>query len=219
MRISDVLRELHDEFPSVSHSKLRFLEEQGLIEPVRTAAGYRQYSRADVERLRFVLTQQRDHYLPLRVIRERLDELDSGRGAPAVPAPRAVGAARAQAPQGPTLDEVAERGAVSRELVDDLVTAGLLRPTSAGRLDPRSVEVVTLAASLAEHGVEARHLRSLRSSADRHVDLVDQIVAPLRSQQAVSARAHAGALAVDLGELLARLHTTWVRAGVSDLAP
>ena len=78
MRISDVLRALRAEFPHVSHSKLRFLEEQGLIEPVRTASGYRQYSPADVERLRFVLVEQRDRYLPLKVIKDRLAALDAG---------------------------------------------------------------------------------------------------------------------------------------------
>jgi len=68
MRISDVLADLGPDFPTVTPSKLRFLEEQGLVEPVRTAGGYRQYSPADLERLRFVLRQQRDRYLPLRVI-------------------------------------------------------------------------------------------------------------------------------------------------------
>jgi DNA-binding transcriptional MerR regulator len=219
MRISDVLRDLRDEFPSVSHSKLRFLEEQGLIEPVRTSAGYRQYSRADVERLRFVLVQQRDHYLPLRVIRERLDELDSGNGVQPAPAPRAAKNPREVAPQWPTLRAAAELAGVPRSVVDDLVAAGVLQPTADGRLDPQSLEIISLAAGLAEHGIEARHLRSLRSAADRQVALVEQVVAPWRSQQSVAARAQAGALAVELGELFARLHTAWVRRGVSELGP
>ncbi|NLF05124.1 MAG: MerR family transcriptional regulator, partial [Actinomycetales bacterium] len=84
MRISDVLAALGGEFPAVSHSKLRFLEEQGLVTPVRTPAGYRQYSPADVERLRYVLRQQRDRYLPLKVIGEQLAELDAGRGSQAL---------------------------------------------------------------------------------------------------------------------------------------
>lgn len=78
MRISDVLAALQLEFPAVTPSKLRFLEEQGLVEPVRTPSGYRQYSPADVERLRFVLRQQRDRYMPLKVIGERLAALDAG---------------------------------------------------------------------------------------------------------------------------------------------
>ncbi|MEK8228987.1 hypothetical protein NKG05_28070 [Oerskovia sp. M15] len=86
-----------------------------------------------------------------------------------------------------------------------------------GQLDAWSLEVVRIAAALSEYGIEPRHLRLLRTSADRHVGLVEQVVAPWRSQQSASARAHAGALAGEVGELFAKLHTVWVRQGVGDL--
>lgn len=220
MRISDVLRALRTEFPHVSHSKLRFLEEQGLIEPVRTPAGYRQYSPADVERLRYVLVEQRDHYLPLKVIKDRLAALDSGAETEA-PVPRLAtadgDAGAASARRRYTVEALAAAGGVDRSLVDGLVEAGVLRPTTGGQLDAHALDVVVLAAGLAEHGIEPRHLRTLRTAADRHVSLVQQVVAPWRSQQTASARAHADTLATEIGELCARLHTVFVRQGVDDL--
>ncbi|MEN5073968.1 MerR family transcriptional regulator [Isoptericola cucumis] len=218
MRISDVLSLLGPEFPSVSHSKLRFLEDQGLIEPVRTPSGYRQYSAADVERLRFVLTEQRDSYLPLKVIKERLAEMDAGEPAPG-PAPRLAEATSADSPARRrwTAESVADATGTSTGFVQQLVSAGVLREGAGGQLDAGAPDVVRIASRLAEHGIEPRHLRSLRTSADRHVGLVDQLVAPYRSQQTPSARAQGAELAAEIGELLARLHTAWVRRGTGDL--
>jgi DNA-binding transcriptional MerR regulator len=216
MRISDVLRELGAQFPAVSHSKLRFLEEQGLIEPVRTAAGYRQYSPADVERLRFVLTEQRDSYLPLKVIKERLAAMDAGEDAEH-PAPRLAGD-DAPARRRWTIASVADVTGTEERFVEDLVKAGLLVQEGGGRLAPGSVDVVRLAAALAEYGIEPRHLRTFRTAADRQVALADQVVAPWRSQQSSAARGQAATMAAEIGELFARLHATWVRQGVADLA-
>ncbi|WP_425953609.1 MerR family transcriptional regulator [Xylanimonas sp. McL0601] len=219
MRISDVLAALGPEFGGISHSKLRFLEEQGLIHPVRTPAGYRQYSPADVERLRFVLTEQRDSYLPLKVIKERLAAMDAGEPAPG-PAPRLAGGT-AVAPDGSrrvwTTTTVAEATGVDPAFVHALIHAGLLKPGPGDRLDAGAPDVVRLAAQLAEHGIEPRHLRTLRASADRHVALVDQLVAPRRRQQTPSAQAQAATLASEVGELLARLHSAWLRRGVEEL--
>lgn len=215
MRISDVLRELGAQFPSVSHSKLRFLEEQGLIQPVRTAAGYRQYSPADVERLRFVLTEQRDSYLPLKVIKERLAAMDAGEDAEH-PAPRLAGEP-APSRRRWTVASVAEVTGTQERFVEELVRAGLVDTEGPGRLTPGAVDVVRLASALAEHGIEPRHLRSFRTAADRQVALADQVVAPLRSQQASAARGQAATTAAEIGELFARLHATWVRQGVEGL--
>ena len=88
MSIGEVLAQLRTEFPDVTISKIRFLESEGLVEPARTPSGYRKFSHADVARLRFVLATQRDHYLPLRVIKEHLDALDRGLEPPAVPGER-----------------------------------------------------------------------------------------------------------------------------------
>ena len=223
MRISDVLAALQLEFPTVTHSKLRFLEEQGLVEPVRTPAGYRQYSPADVERLRYVLRQQRDRYLPLKVIGEQLDALDAGDEG------EAPGLARLATQDGVratpavagrwTVTGLAAEAGVDEQLVTELVEAGVLRPGPRGHFDLWSRDVVVLAAALREHGIDARHLRAFRAAAERQVDLVDQVVAPWRGQHAASSRARAGTLAAEVGELCSLLHTVLVRAGVAELAP
>ncbi|GAA1409464.1 MULTISPECIES: transcriptional regulator FtsR [Oerskovia] len=220
MRISDVLRALRTEFPGVSHSKLRFLEEQGLIDPERTPSGYRQYSPADVERLRYVLLEQRDRYLPLKVIKENLAALDAGEVVenPALRLAASDGETETTAArQRYTVGSLATTVGVDVSLVEGLISAGVLRQAPGGQLDAWSLEVVQLAAALGEYGIEPRHLRLLRTSADRHVGLVEQVVAPWRSQQSSSARAHAGALAGEVGELFAKLHTVWLRQGVGDL--
>lgn len=223
MRISDVLAALRIEFPAVTNSKLRFLEEQGLVEPVRTPSGYRQYSPADIERLRFVLRQQRDRYLPLKVIGEQLDALDAGaEDEPAVPRAHLAAedgvAHRPAAPLRVSAATLAAEASVPVALVDDLVSAGVLRPTATGHFDPWAREVVVLASSLGEHGIDARHLRAFRAAAERQVDLVEQAVAPWRGQQSSSSRAHAGTVAAELGELCAQMHTALVRAGISGLS-
>jgi DNA-binding transcriptional MerR regulator len=215
MRISDVLRALGQEFPSVSHSKLRFLEEQGLIDPVRTPSGYRQYSQADVERLRFVLTEQRDSYMPLKVIKERLAAMDADPDSAEHPAPRLAGSG-SPARRRWTAQAVAEAAGVTEEFVQNLAQAGLL-PASSGTFGSGAVEVARIAGALAEFGIEPRHLRSFRTAADRQVTLVDQVVAPLRSQHASAARGRAASMASDMGELFTRLHAAWVRQGIDDL--
>lgn len=218
MRISDVLADLGGDFPTLSPSKLRFLEEQGLVEPQRTAGGYRQYSPADLERLRFVLRQQRDRYLPLRVIREQLAALDAGEATtPVAPRLATSDGERPARPGRCTPATLAQETGVGVELVDGLVAAGVLTADRSGHLDAGAREVVVLAAALAEHGIEPRHLRAFRTGADRQVAMVEQIVAPLRGQRAVSAQAHAANVAAELGELCGRLHTALVRAGVADL--
>jgi len=219
MRISDVLAALQVEFPAVTTSKLRFWEEQGLVTPVRTAAGYRQYSPADVERLRYVLRMQRDRYLPLKVIAERLAALDAGEeDEPPARARLATsdGVRTTSAPRW-TTDALAQEAGVPVGLVADLVAAGVLRSNARGVFDVYARDVVQAAARLAEHGLDARHLRAFRSAADRQLDLVEQVVAPVRGQRSVSSRARAGTLAAELGELCTQLHTALVRAAIADL--
>lgn len=221
MRISDVLAALQPEFPALSHSKLRFLEEQGLVEPVRTPAGYRQYSPAHVERLRYVLGEQRDRYLPLKVIKEKLAELDAGLNEAPVAAPRLApsqdGGGVLHAAGSMTAAALADEASVSEDLVIELVEAGILQADSRGRLDVWSRQVVVHAAALREHGIGPRHLRSLRTAVDRDLGLVEQVVAPARAQGTPSSRARAEATAVELGEELIGLHAAMVRQSVARL--
>jgi len=220
MRISDVLAALRAEFPAVTHSKLRFLEEQGLIEPVRTPSGYRQYSPADVERLRFVLIEQRDRYLPLKVIKDKLRALDAGESSkdqPLIPHVVTRDGEPTAAASHRTLERLAEDAGVDVSVVEALVQAGVLRADAQGRFDAWDHQVVVVAAGLAEHGIEARHLRTLRSGAERNVDLVSQAVTHLRGSSSPSGRARMATTAAELGELCAQLQTAWIRQGIAGL--
>lgn len=222
MRISDVLAELRTDFPAVSTSKLRYLEDEGLVSPLRTPSGYRQYSQADVERLRYVLRQQRDRFWPLSVIREHLAAMDRGEGDEQEPLAHVVRSPEESAAAHPsryTMDALAEAAGTTPAMVAELVAAGVVGPDAAGHFDPWARDVVRSAAALAEHGITARHLRAFTVAAERQVALVDQVVAPVRGQSAPSARAHAGTLAAEVGELCGQLHTALLRSGVARIAP
>ncbi|HEY0118923.1 MAG TPA: MerR family transcriptional regulator [Cellulomonas sp.] len=218
MRISDVLAALQIEFPAVTTSKLRFWEEQGLVTPLRTPAGYRQYSPADVERLRYVLRCQRDRYLPLKVIGEQLAALDAGEDdeQPRARLATSDGVPAAGARRW-TAETLAHDAGVPVALVTDLLANGVLHANARGVFDLYARDVVQAAARLAEHGLDARHLRAFRTAADRQIDLVEQVVAPVRGQRTASARARAGTLAAELGELCTQMHTALVRAAIADL--
>lgn len=226
MRISDVLNTLKVEFPAVSHSKLRFLEDQGFITPVRTNAGYRQYSAHDLERLRYVLTEQRDRYLPLKVIKEKLHTLDVGLVVGDSPTgPRVVssdGLTGAQAVLARLQDLSDETGA-SAEFVAELYKADVLREHHSARTDAdlavsaqHDAEIVRLALALAPFGIDWRHLRSLRASADRSINLLEQSLSHLDVKKTSSAQGQANALREELGEILGQLHIVWLRAGISE---
>ncbi len=212
MSIGEVLAHLRAEFPDVTISKLRFLEAEGLVEPQRTPAGYRKYSSADLARLRFVLAAQRDHYLPLRVIREQLAGPPQHRGAllaadnPVVPEPAGPWLSRA--------DLLARSGLGEPELAE-LERHGLVRDR-AGRFDAEALTVARVAAQLARYGLEPRHLRGYRTSADREVGLFAQLVAPVARQNTPAAGARAAELVHELTALSQQLHAALVRMGLRD---
>jgi DNA-binding transcriptional MerR regulator len=222
MSIGEVLTHLRAEFPDTTISKLRFLEAEGLVEPRRTAAGYRKYGWPDVARLRFVLTAQRDHYLPLRVIREYLAAVDRGEPSPGLVAPPRPGPV--PVPDGPAAGgevrlsrrELAERAGVGEELLRDLEHHGLLAARAGGHYDADALAIVVVVGQLAEYGVQPRHLRAYRAAADREIGLFTQLVAPLMRQSDPAARARAAETVSELAGLSQRLHAALVRAGLRD---
>ena len=233
MTIGEVLAILSPEFPEVSISKIRFLEEQGLVEPGRTAAGYRKFSSRDVDRLRYVLSAQRDHYLPLKVIRENLEALDRGlehSDTPAVaphvpelfPAEPLPGAGRFDGRAAGlrlTRSELLRESGVGPELLEALEGFGVLAPAPGGPwYDGEALEVLRAAAQLAAHGIEARHLRMFRSAADREVALADQVAAPLRRQRSADSTARAEQVAREIAAASLRLHTALVAGALSRLS-
>jgi DNA-binding transcriptional MerR regulator len=219
MSIGEVLAHLRTEFPDTTISKLRFLEAEGLVDPERTASGYRKYSWNDVARLRFVLTAQRDQYLPLRVIREQLDRLSDEPSASTRPALVAVGAVGAEKAADPSdtrvaRDDVIERTGVSPGLLDELEKIGLVTPKPPGWYDGDAVIIVEAVVGLTRYGLEARHLRAFRAASDREVGLFTQMLAPLVRQSDPAARARAAETARELQALSQRLHAALVRAGL-----
>ncbi|MBA2946779.1 transcriptional regulator FtsR [Streptomyces himalayensis] len=222
MSIGTVLNALREEFPEVTISKIRFLESEGLIEPQRTPSGYRKFSPEDVERLGHVLRMQRDHYLPLRVIREHLDVLERGEPLqlPSVGRPCVGGDDELQAGvQGPTAARVGRAELLAAAEIDEEQLAewesyGLIAPLPDGGYDAEAVTVASLMVELGRFGIEPRHLRAMKAAADRDAGLVDQVVAPLRRHRNPQTRAHAEARAKELAGLTVRLHAALVQTAL-----
>jgi DNA-binding transcriptional MerR regulator len=228
--IGDVLARLRGDFPDVTISKIRFLETEGLVKPSRTASGYRKFTLADLERLRYVLAAQRDHYLPLKVIRDHLDALDRGLEPPtalgAPRAPRALVSAEGLPDAGAfakepgdvrfTRDEVLGESGIAEELFDRLLDAGLITPVHGHLFDSDALAVVDAVAGMAAFGFDARHLRSFKTAADREAGLVEQVVAPLLGHRDPDARARAGEQARELAAQSVRLHAALVRSALPD---
>jgi DNA-binding transcriptional MerR regulator len=230
MTIGEVLNRLRPEFPDVSISKIRFLEAEGLIDPERTSSGYRKFSFADLERLRYILAEQRDKYYPLKVIKEHLDAMARGLEPPAVAgesprAPRVVQAvpddvdtAQFAAPVSEmrmTREELAANSGLSPAGIDDLLSFGLLRTRPGTEyFDADAVIVATTAAQLAAYGLEPRHLRAFKAAADREVGLIDQIVSPQARQRDDQAKARAAEMVNELAALSVRLHAMLVKIGL-----
>ena len=178
LTIGTVCTRLQPEFPDISISKIRYLEDQGLLAPRRTQSGYRLFSEDDVERLETILRLQRDEFLPLRVIRQELAS-PSGAGKERRRR-RAVGLADPD--DELDLGELCERAAITSELARELEEYGLLQPRARGRreaLPGRGRRVAVACAKLARFGISARHLRTFRTAADREAGLLEQLVAPV----------------------------------------
>lgn len=189
-----MLAQLREQFPDLTISKIRFLESEGLLNPARTPSGYRTYAASDVERLRYILTAQRERFWPLKVIREALDALERGLEPPdphgcGLPVPPAVpaqpgipDAATLAAPSRLRLTEaeLVESAGLTPQTLDALVTFGLVRAGPTGHFDEDDVAVARSAAALSAYGVEPRHLRAFRTAADREVGLAQQIANPVR---------------------------------------
>jgi DNA-binding transcriptional MerR regulator len=203
LSISEVLAQLRAEFPDISVSKIRFLETEGLIAPARAPSGYRRFAAGDVERLRYILTAQRDQYLPLRVIKERLTRAEQER--------RDGGAAGLL-----TRRELIDQAGITEPQLTELEMFGLVRKAE-GRLYARdALEVARTAAALTAYGVEARHLRTVRAAVEREVNLIEHVVAPMLKQRGAGARELAGQTAGELAGLATRLHQALIEGALAE---
>ena len=225
LSIGAVIEQLRPDFPDVTVSKVRFLENEGLVTPNRTPSGYRRFTRADCDRLRYVLTAQRDRYLPLKVIRDELEALDAAIADGSTAALPIRGGAtqlpgstpedfRAPVERRLTRENVVERSGVEASLVDELVDAGLIVAGPGGFFDPEAVIVARTAGELAAHGVDVRHLRGFRTAAARQTGLISQIAEPVARRGDADARDRAAELAREIAALSVTLHSTLVTVAV-----
>jgi DNA-binding transcriptional MerR regulator len=192
--IGQVMAILRTDFSDISISKIRFLEAEGLITPQRAPSGYRRYTEGDLERLRYVLAVQRDHYLPLKVIKEHLEQLDRGQaplsvGGQSTPATSGSGgagrtanppvAAAAKQPVRLTRQELLEASGLTESALSELERTQIVATRRGTAHYGRDALTLAIAARrLAEYGIDGRHLRAFKLSADREVGLVEQVIAP-----------------------------------------
>ncbi|MDT9592392.1 MerR family transcriptional regulator [Nocardioides zeae] len=228
LNIGQVLDRLRPEFPGLAISKIRYYEDKGLIKPERTPAGYRKFSEGDVERLRYALVMQRDHYLPLKVIGEHLEAMDRGLEPPPIEGVRPTVptvALAADGLPGPeefarrspmrlTRKELAKVARIDEAFLDTLEQFGLVRASGTGHFDAEDLVIADTARELDAFGIEPRHLRAFRAAADREVGLVEQVVAPVRRSRDAAAEARAADVATQIAALTVRLHATLVKSSL-----
>ena len=206
-------------------SKIRFLETEGLIDPARTPSGYRKFTQTDLERLRYVLSAQRDQYLPLRVIKENLDALDRGlqpaaNGGALVPRVATVNGELA--PNSFIGDrslklsrsELIEAAGVTEKQLVECESFGLI--SIKGRYyDGDALAIAKVVSELSAFGIEVRHLRAYKTSAEREVSLIEQISAPLAKQKGAEAAARAEEVEKEIAALSVKLHASLISAALN----
>ena len=214
LSIGQVLAKLSPEFPDLTPSKLRFLEERQLVAPARTESGYRKFSPSDMDRLRFVLTMQRDHYLPLKVIRGFLAELDAGR-TPVLPGGASAAPSMLSSERKFTKDELVREAGATAMLLQDAVTASLIVPA-----DVFGEDVLTVLKSLVElqrSGIEPRHLRGFRAAAERELGLIENALMPVARRKDASSRARAAEMAREIAGQLEVVRSSLIRSALTRL--
>ena len=197
LSISEVLAQLRAEFPDISVSKIRFLETEGLIAPARAPSGYRRFAAGDVDRLRYILTAQREQYLPLRVIKDQLEADQAQSGSPL------------------TRSQLLDAAGIDERSLAELEEFGLVL-RSGRQYPPEAVGAVRAIMALGRYGVQARHLRVLRASADRETALIEQVVAPILRQRSAGARDRAATSARDIASLVLTVHAALIEMTLAD---
>jgi DNA-binding transcriptional MerR regulator len=221
LSIGEVLEAVRGDFPEVSISKIRFLETEGLLTPERTPSGYRKFYEPDVARLRYILALQRDQFLPLKVIRERLSQAESNGGV--IPQAPLEGELPAAAPEpAPTTqveltrDELQQSSGLSDAELAGLCDFGLL--ASDGPYDRDDLAAASAARGLLKFGVEPRHLRMYRQFADRETAFFEQIISPVARRRDPDAQREAQAALVELAELSRRFRDAVLRSALRTLS-
>ncbi|MER7445830.1 MerR family transcriptional regulator [Microbacterium sp. NPDC097977] len=211
LSIGQVLARLTPEFPELTSSKLRFLEVQGIVTPSRTESGYRKFSSSDIERLRLGLTLQRDHYLPLSVIREQLDDAEAnGESTALVPPPSIAPAARRY-----RRAELLSAAGAGPQLLNDAISTGVI--VAQEYYSEATVTLLRGLVALDRHGIEPRHLRSLRQGAEREVALIESAMSSLLRRTDATSRAKASEMAPTLAAKIDEVRSLFVKDAIERL--
>ena len=230
MTIGDVIKTLAEEFPDVTLSKVRFLEAEGLIEPERTPSGYRRFYQEDLAKLRYILRLQRDHFVPLKVIRKRLEHFDPSETpeneAPEAPAPPPIRATREEneletleGGLSLSLNDFVNASGMTEEELKELEDYGLVRshplPSGGSYYDEDDLLVAKLAKEFAKFGIYARHLRMYKNFAEKEAGLFEQVVSPLSRSGGESRKGVSQSLN-DLAKLSRRLKQVMLKSRLKD---
>lgn len=211
LSIGQVLARLTPEFPELTSSKLRFLEVQGIVTPSRTESGYRKFSAADIERLRLGLTLQRDHYLPLSVIREQLDQADASGDSTVIAPPPSI----TPMPQRYRREELLAAAGAGPQLLNDAISTGVI--TAQETYSEATVTLLRNLVALDRHGIEPRHLRSLRQGAEREVALIESALSALLRRTDAASRAKASETAPELAAKIDEVRGLFVKDALARL--
>lgn len=217
LSIGEVIELLRDEFPDISVSKLRFLESQGLVSPARAESGYRQFDEQDLKRIRFILTQQRDHFLPLKVIKSKLTLWERGEE-PGPESEKPADDPLEVEGEPLTRSDLVRRSGLKEEDLDQLIDHGLLSPVGDSTVfPPNALPIAIECRRLLEAGFEARHLRAVRLAAQRESELLRQLTAHLLASGAPEARSRARDLLAACTDSVHALHRAILTAEVRAL--
>jgi len=210
LSIGQVLARLTPEFPDLTSSKLRFLEVQGIVTPSRTESGYRKFSQADIDRLRLGLTLQRDHYLPLSVIRDQLDEAEaSGETGAAFAPPPSI----APVPRRYRREELLSAAGAGPQILNDAISTGII--AAADTYPESTVTLLRGLVALDRHGIEPRHLRTLRQSAEREVSLIESAMSALLRRTDATSRGKAREMAPELATKISEVRESFVKEALA----
>jgi len=215
LTIGQVLSQLRPDFAELSPSKLRFLEEQELVLPQRTSSGYRKYTEQDVDRIRIILELQRDKYLPLKVIRQYLDDLEAGKN-PSLPgssSPVADHLRISNKTKFTELELIAATG-ITPALINESRNAQLL---GVEPFEAADIEIARSVMHLQRFGLQPRHLKGIRASVDREIGIIQGVVAPVLAKSDVSSRSRAVHYGLEIANQFASIHAELVRAALSKL--
>ena len=212
--IGQVLSVLNPEFPDLSPSKLRFLEEQGLIEPQRTPAGYRKFSEQDVQRTRVILELQRDQYLPLRVIREYLEQLDSGKTPNLPQVQSSVSKLQPKNPIKLTKVALMSETGISAGLLQEAQTLTLIAKEP---FEASDLEIARAIVHLQRFGISPRHLRGLKASAEREIGIIEGVVAPVLGKNEAASKSRAAHYAQEIENQFATIRGELIKSVISKI--